>query len=51
MEQLTNKIKKKELYDTLQMKKNLNPNEGEYLENKINEVNSNFEEEVEKEQK
>jgi hypothetical protein len=51
MEQLTNKIKKKELYDTLQMKKNLNPVEGEYLENKINEFNSNFMEEVENDKK
>jgi hypothetical protein len=39
MEQLTNKIKNEELIDTLNMKKDFNPKEGNYLENKIKEVN------------
>ena len=46
MEQLKNKIKKEELYDTLQTKKKLNKEEGEYLEQKINQIDPGFEKRI-----
>ena len=45
-EELKNKIQKQELYGMLQTKKNLNKEEGKYLEDKINEVDPGFENRV-----
>ena len=46
-EELKNKIQKEELYGMLQTKKNLNPEEGKYLGDKIEEVDPGFEKRIE----
>ena len=51
MEQLRNKVKKEELFDTYKLKKKLNPEEGKFLEETIKEVDPNFIKEQEKEKK
>ena len=48
-EQLKNKVKKEELYDTLQKKKNYNKEEGDYLKKKIDKVDPGFEKRMDKE--
>ena len=48
-EELKHKIQNEELYDTLQKKKNFNKEEGKFLEERINEVDPNFEKRVEDE--
>ena len=51
MEQLRNKVKKEELFDTYKLKKKLNPEEGQFLEKTIKEVDPNFIKEQEREKK
>ena len=48
-DELKDKIQKEELYDTLQKKKKYNKEEAKFLEEKINEVDPNFEKRVEDE--
>ena len=48
MEQLKNKIQKEELYDMLQKKKNYNKEEGDYLQEKIDQVDPGFEKRIAK---
>ena len=50
-EELKNKIQKEELYGILQTKKKFNPEEGKYLGEKIDEVDSEFEKKIEKDLK
>ena len=51
MEQLRNKVKKEELFDTYKLKKKLNPEEGQFLEKTIKEVDPNFLKEQEREKR
>ena len=48
-DELKNKIKKEELYGTLQTKKNYNKEEAEYLEKKIKQVDPGFEKRIKRE--